>query len=364
MDPSPLPRSESEPSGWDLIDDYQVGKDTISADAEKTRRIAAALPPAPVPQSEQPQTDAASRAPTTSRMAALAFWRRDGSAAHDAEVMSRILAGKREREEEATAALQRVEQAKQREELERRAWLRERQRREIQAQLELQAQQRRPPADETPLQRALREAADMFLALGICPDHLEYLPELGCFHSWGGVLYDHSQIFSLRDARGHPIYTLGPSPYGAGTICYSQRERRWRLNQPVQPQERLIPIDRLLPIPRRLPDGGLRFSAKRPGVILMDEGEVPVYVLRNAVYTVSQLRAAHHLHSGRSPLLDRLVEQADEAHQRATAAARRSTENLANATSGLGERMVEAVGTATDVITGAIASTTRFFRRR
>jgi hypothetical protein len=349
---------DSSANGWDLLDDYQVGKDVVSADAAGTRRITASLPPQPPPVELPPPPQSV---PTTRTLAKLAFWRGDGSAAADAEIMSRILAGRRERDDEAQAALDRV---RSQDELDRRERIRQRQAREIAEHLAMEASRRRPAEDETPLQKALREAADMFLALGVCPDHLEWLPDAGRFCSWGGKLYDHSQLFALKDARGNPLYTCGPSPHGANTACYSPRERRWRLHQAVPPEEHLTPVERLLPVPRRHDDGAMRFSARRPGTVLMAEGEMPLYVVRNAVYTASHLIAAHHLHSGTSPLFERLAERAEAVGERASALAKGSAQAVDGAAAGLGERVIEVVGRATDSMSDVISKTTRFFRRR
>lgn len=351
---------DSTANGWDLLDDYQLGKDIVSADAAGTRRIAASMPSLPAPV-ELPPPPTLQGVPTTRTLARLAFWRTDGSAAADAEIMSRILAGRRERDEEAQSAVDRV---RSQDELDRRERIRQRQEREIADHLAIEASRRRPVDSETPLQKVLRETADMFLALGVCPDHLEYLPEAGKFCSWGGKLYDHSQLFALRDARGEQVYRCGPSPHGDSTACYSPRERRWRLDQPAPPGDHLTPVDRLLPIPRRHASGALRFSAQRPGTLLMGEGEVVLYVVRNAVYTASHLIAAHHLHSGTSPLFERLAARADTVGERAGALAEGSAKALNEAATGIGERVISAVGTATDSVTSALSKTTRFFRRR
>lgn len=348
---------DSSANGWDLLDDYQVGKDTTSAEAANTRRITASLTPQP-PTVELPPPPQS--VPTTRTLAKLAFWRGDGSAAADAEIMSRIVAGRRERDDEAQVAIDRV---RSQVELDRRERIRQRQAREIADHLALEASRRRPAEGETPLQKVLREAADMFLALGVCPDHLEYLPDDGRFCSWGGKLYDHSQLFALKDARGNQVYTCGPSPHGANTACYSPRERRWRLHQAVPPTDHLTPVERLLPVPRRHDAGALRFSAQRPGTVLMAEGELVLYVVRNAVYTTSHLIAAHHLHSGTSPLFERLAERAEAVGERAGALAKGSAKAVDGAAAGLGERVVEAVGKATDSVSNVISKTTRFFRR-
>ena len=349
---------DSSSNGWDLLDDYQVGKDVVSAEAADTRRFAAPMVDLPPPVELPPPPQSA---PTTRTMARLAFWREDGSAGADAEIMSRILAGRRERDENAQLAIDRV---RTHEELDHRERIRQRQDREIAGHLALEASRRRPAEGETPLQKVLREAADMFLALGVCPDHLEYLPDAGRFCSWGGKLYDHSQLFALKDSRGNQIYACGSSPHGANTACYSPRERRWRLHQAVAPTDHLTPVERLLPVPRRHEAGAMRFSAQRPGTVLMAEGELTLYVVRNAVYTASHLIAAHHLHSGTSPLFERLAERVDAAGERAGALAEGSAKALDGAATGLSERVIEVVGNATDSVSDVIARTTRFFRRR
>lgn len=352
--PARQPDEESSANGWDLLDDYQVGKDVTAAEAEKTRRIAR------VASQDALQATRPEQVPTTRTVARTAFWRADGSADQDAEIMARILAGRREREEAATVAIAR---SRDRGEAERRERIRLRQQQEIADHLALESARRQPSQDETPLQRALREAADMFLALGICPDHLEWLPDVQRFCSWGGRIYEHAQVFAMRDARGAQLYEFGPSPHGPSTAAYSPRERRWRLHQAVAPAEQLAPVERLLPVPRRHADGSLRWSAKRPGTVLMDEGELTLYVVRNQVYTASHLIAAHHLHSGTSPL-DRLLERAAELRARTDEIAGGTARAVDAGAASLGEKMAGAVGTATDALTAAISSTTRFFRRR
>ena len=229
------------------------------------------------------------------RKGVLSFLSVEGSAEHDAEVMARIMAGRQERDAEAEAVVARVAVAT---ELERRETARVRQRIAIEM---YRAAQLRQAAEETPLQRVLRETAESFMALGICPDHLEYLPDIGKFCSWGGQVYDHAAIHTLHDRRGQPIYVLGDSPHGQGTVCWSKRERGWRLDRPLDPAVKLAPTDRLVPIPMRRDDTTYRFSAKRASTIIMEEGLTTIYVAGNAVYTLSHLQAAHHRHVASQP---------------------------------------------------------------
>lgn len=229
------------------------------------------------------------------RKGVLSFLSVEGSAAHDAEVMARIMAGRQERDAEAEAVVARVAVAA---EHERRETARVRQRIAIEMYM---AAQLRQAAEETPLQRVLRETAESFMALGICPDHLEYLPDIGKFCSWGGQVYDHAAIHTLQDRRGQPIYVLGDSPHGPGTVCWSKRERGWRLDRPLDPAVKLTPTDRLVPIPMRRDDATYRFSAKRASTIIMEEGLATIYVAGNAVYMLSHLQAAHHRHVASRP---------------------------------------------------------------
>lgn len=229
------------------------------------------------------------------RKGLLSFLSVEGSAEHDAEVMARIMAGRQERDAEAEAVVARVAVAT---ELERRETARVRQRIAIEM---YRAAQLRQAAEETPLQRVLRETAESFMALGICPDHLEYLPDIGKFCSWGGQVYDHATIHTLRDRRGQQVYVLGDSPHGPGTVAWSKRERGWRLDRPLDPAVKLTPTDRLVPIPMRRDDGTYRFSAKRAATIIMEEGLTTIYVAGNAVYTLSHLQAAHHRHVASQP---------------------------------------------------------------
>lgn len=340
------PPRDSDTDGWDQLDDYQLGKDLVERGDAATRRIVAPAEPERPPPILRPDEESSST--FARRGTGLPFWRGDGSAEQDAEVMARIMAREAALDAEARTAAERSRSAAERDALERRDLLRERQRREVEAHLALR---RNPQPGETALQRALREAADAFLALGICPDHLEWLPDLGRFCSWGGRLYDHGQVFALQDQRGQPFYALGPSPEGPATACYSPRERRWRLNQPVAPAENLVPVERLLPVPRRHADGTPRYSAQRPGTLLMEEGVVPVYIVRNAVYTIAHLRAAHHLFAGTSPL--------DAVAAGGEAAARAAEDAV-----GLAGRMAGAIGDAADRVTDVLAKTTRLFRRK
>lgn len=229
------------------------------------------------------------------RKGVLSFLSNEGSAEHDAEVMARIMAGRQERDAEAEAVVARVAVAN---EHERRETARVRQRIAIEMYM---AAQLRQASEETPLQRVLRETAESFMALGICPDHLEYLPDIGKFCSWGGQVYDHATIHTLHDRRGQPIYVLGDSPHGPGTVCWSKRERGWRLDRPLDPAVKLSPTDRLVPIPMRRDDTTYRFSAKRASTIIMEEGLTTIYVAGNAVYTLSHLQAAHHRHVASQP---------------------------------------------------------------
>jgi len=343
-----------------MLDEYQVGRDRTAGDEEKTRRISRTGESATPSGSDAVAEQQPAVVPTTRAISKLAFWRSDGSAANDAEVIARIMVRKQERRDDGAAAAGRVEN-EYANDRRKAAWLRQQQ--EIQDHLQLEAS-RRQPAAETPLQRALREAADIFLALGICPDHLEYLPDIDRFCSWGGMVYEHSQVFAMRDPRGAPLYTFGSSPQGESAACYSPRERRWGLPLPVSPADPLRPVDRLLPVPRRHPDGSLRWSAQRPGALQMDEGMVPVYVVGTAVYTVSQLIAAHHRHSGTSPLLSTLADQAQAVRKLSSELAQQSNQALDRAASTIGEHVMDVVGGATDTISSAIASTTRFFRRK
>lgn len=353
-----------EENGWDLLDDYQVGKDVGSKDARTTRRFIAG--DADSDSTPSGETARSERARTRSS----SFWRRDGSAEQDAEVMARIMAGKAERDAEVQAAVTRSKAEAEREAEERKKLLaqreriRERQQREIAMYLEMAGSRPPPPADETPLQRALRDVSDAFLALGICPDHLEYLPDCGKFYSWGGRIYDHTQIFGLRDKHGRPLYTFGPSPHGDTTICYSPRELRWGLHRPVAPADKLTPVERLLPVPRRHGGGNLRYSAQRPGTVLMGEGMMTMYVVRNSVYTLSQLQAVHFLHAGTSPLLDAIVEKVRATQEQAAGLARKSTRAIDGAAESVTGRMVNGLGTVADSITNVISSTTRLFRRK
>lgn len=350
-----LPPIEPTPAnGWDLLDEYQLGKDVSGADAAQTARITARFKQ---DQQQQPaEDDASSRGRARSGTEAVAkttpFWRRDGSAAQDAEVMARIMAREQQNRDLAQQAVARAKATAAEEE---RELVRERQRREIDDYLALQG--RRATAERqlsTSLQQMMQDAADIFLALGICPDHLEYMPELGKFCSWGGRLYDHQEIFAMRDERGQEVYSMGPSPEGTATTCFSQRERRWRLHQGLPPGEHLTPVERLLPVPRRHPDGSVRFSASRARTIQMEEGSVYVYVVRNAVFTVSHLRAAHFRHAVEEQGVDpniaaamakRIGAPADEAAAEPTPAA-------------------SIVDTAAKAVTRAITSTTRLWRRR
>ncbi len=229
------------------------------------------------------------------RKGQLSFLSVEGSSEHDAEVMARIMAGRQERDAEAEAVVTRVAVAA---EIERRETARVRQRIAIEM---YRAAQIRQAAEETPLQRVLRETAESFMALGICPDHLEFLPDIGKFCSWGGQVYDHAAIHTLRDRRGQQVYTLGESPHGPGTACWSKRERGWRLDRPLDPAVKLAPTDRLVPIPMRRDDKTYRFSAKRGSTIIMEEGLATIYVAGNAVYSLSHLQAAHYRHVASLP---------------------------------------------------------------
>jgi hypothetical protein len=249
-----------------------------------------AIANAPTTAAEGPGTDS-----SASRRGLFSFLSVDGSAEHDAEVMARIMVVRQERDAEAEAVVARVAVANERE---RRETARVRQRIAIEM---YRAEQLRQAAEETPLQRVLRETAESFMALGICPDHLEYLPDIGRFCSWGGQLYDHAAIHTLRDRRGQQVYVLGDSPHGPGTVCWSKRERGWRLDRPLDPAVKLTPTDRLVPIPQRQDEGTYRFSAKRASTIIMEEGLTVIYVTGNAVYTLSHLQAAHHRHVASLP---------------------------------------------------------------
>jgi len=365
--PTPPPPSENTPSnGWDLLDDYQVGK-TVSDDHElQTRRIAAAapeLPPAPLPQQAKAKIEAeaeAAREATTARMRQTRFWRTDGSAENDAAIMAKIMGRQEEAHAEAQQAIDRAAAAKARDDRER---IRLRQQREIEEYIALQRSRERAQQQfTTSLQQMMRDAADIFLALGICPEHLEYIPDAGAFCSWGGRLYDHSELFTLRDDKGQPIYTVGSGPDGEGTVCYSPRERRWKLDQPVAPQTHLTPVERLLPVARRHADGQLRRSAQRAHTILMDEGIHTVYVVANRVYTTSHLRAAHHLHSNAS-ILDKVAAPAAAVRTNTAQIARTLTDTIDPRRAGAIDAVTDAVGTATDSVTRLLHSTTRLFRR-
>lgn len=354
------PEERTPSNGWDLLDDYQVGKEVRDDQELQTRRIAATttatftppqpaveLPPAPVPQAE-----------TTSRLAR--FWRNDGSAADDAEIVARIMGRSQAQDAEAHAAIERAAVAKARDDLE---MLRLRQQREIEEYLALQRSRERTQRQfSNSLQQMMQDVADIFLALGICPDHLEWLPDQGAFCSWGGRLYDHTELFSLRDQRGQPFYTVGPGPDGPSTTCYSPRERKWKLDQPVASTVHLTPVDRLLPVPRRHADGLLRFSAKRVRTILMQEGVVPIYVVMNRVYTVSHLRTAHHLH-GSVSFLDKVAAPVAAVKDGAGKAARSLTDAVEAPRASAMDVVTDAVGTATDTVTRLLSSTTRLFRR-
>ena len=356
MTPAKPDNDDTPSNGWDLVEDYQLGKDVHSGEEEKSRRITRKASQAAT-EATRPES-----APTTRTLAKSPFWRMDGSAAQDAETMARILAGRRERDDDASSAITR---ARSQADLDHQDQVRQRQIQEINDHLALEESRRRPAAaaTETPLQRALREAADMFLALGICPDHLEYLPDVDRFCSWGGQIYEHSQVFAMRDPRGLPLYVFGPGPHGPSTVCFSPRERRWGLREAVSPSEHLTPIDRLLPVPRRRADKSLRWSAQRPGAVLMEEGEVTVYIVRNSIYTASHLIAAHHLHSGTSSL-DKLIDGAESVRGRVDTIASGTVSALDATASTVGERVISTIGSATDALTSVISSTTRFFRRK
>lgn len=351
------PQEQTPSNGWDLLDDYQVGKEVRDDQELQTRRIAnvsktplpdaVELPPAPVPQSD-----------TTSRLARL--WRTDATAADDAATIAKIMGRMQAQDAEATAAIERATAAKARDDLE---LLRQRQQREVAEYIALQRSRERTQRQfANNLQQMLQDVADIFLALGICPDHLEWLPEQNAFCSWGGRLYDHAELFSLRDQRGQPLYVTGPGPDGPGTVCYSPRERKWKLDQPVASSSHLTPVDRLLPVPRRHAGGTLRFSATRARTILMHEGVVPIYVVLNRVYTVSHLRAAHHLH-GSTSFLDKVAAPVAAASDSAAKAARSLSEAADTGRTTAIEKVTDAVGVATDGVTRLLQSTTRLFRR-
>lgn len=349
--PLPAPGSEQTPSnGWDLLDDYQVGKDVNGADAAQTARIASQVARTPLPESPVPERrDNPAETKRTTRTTM--FWRNDGSAAQDAEVMARIMAREQEYQEEAQKGIERAKAAKERDE---RELVRERQRREIDAYLAMQKQRSETEQQlSNSLQQMMQDAANIFLALGICPDHLEYLPDLGQFCSWGGRLYDHREIFAMRDARNQPAYEFGPSPHGASTACYSIRERKWRLHHPVAPTELLIPVERLLPVPKRHADGSVRFSAKRARTILMEEGSFTVFVVRNAVFTTAHLRAAHFRDATERRGIDPLT----------AAAAANGIGAPADAAGDAPGRVGAVVDAATSAVTRMFSNTTRLFRR-
>lgn len=354
------PEERTPSNGWDLLDDYQVGKEVQDNHERQTRRFVppaqqpvqlggVELPPAPPTQAE-----------TTSRLRLTRFWRTDGSAADDAATIAKIMGRKQEADEEAQSAIDRAAAAKAKDERDR---IRERQQREVEEYLALQRSREKAQVQfSTSLQQMMRDVADIFLALGICPDHLEWVPDAGAFCSWGGKLYDHTELFTLRDDKGLPVYTVGPGPDGPSTVCFSPRERRWKLDQPVASQTYLTPVERLLPVPRRHADGQLRFSAQRARTLLMHEGSVMVYVVNNRVYTTSHLRAAHHLHSNTS-VLDKVVAPAATVKESAVKAARSLTDTVdAQRTTAL-EKVTDVVGNATDSMTRLISSTTRLFRR-
>lgn len=335
----PLPAESAPSDGWDQLDDYQLGKDVSGLDAARSQAQSAVQ----LPEMEAPVETAR----TTRTTRTTAFARHHASAEQDAEVMTRIMARQNEHLEQADQSIARARAATEQDE---RVRLRERQRREIADYL---AQQRRRSETEQQLngslQQMMQDAADIFLALGVCPDHLEYLPDLGQFCSWGGRLYDHSELFAMRDARGQPAYILGPSPHGGSAACYSQREQRWRLHQPVASTEHLTPVERLLPVPRRREDGSLRYSAQRARTILMEEGSFMVFVVRNQIYSASHLRAAHFRDAverrGMDPLLAAAADAcAPKEPVAATGAA-------------------AVVDAATRTVTRMISSTTRLWRR-
>jgi hypothetical protein len=353
------PEERTPSNGWDLLDDYQVGKEVHDDHEQQTRRFIAPvqpqqidgveLPPAPEPQSV-----------TTARMRLTRFWRTDGSAENDAATIAKIMGRQQEANDEAQGAIDRAAAAKAKDERDR---IRERQQREIEEYLALQRSREKSQAQfSNSLQQMMQDVADIFLALGICPDHLEWIADAGVFCSWGGKVYDHSELFTLRDSKGLPVYTVGPGPDGPSTVCFSPRERRWKLDQPVPSQTYLTPVERLLPVPRRHADGQLRFSAQRARTLLMHEGSVMVYVVNNRVYTTSHLRAAHHLHSNTS-VLDKVVAPAASMKDGAAKAARSLTDTVGAQRASAIEKVTDVVGSATDSVTRLISSTTRLFRR-
>jgi hypothetical protein len=351
------PTEQTPSNGWDLLDDYQVGK-SVSDDHElQTRRFSApALPPSPEPGALVPVT----RHETTTTVRSVRFWRNDGSAENDAAVIAKIMGRQQQFDEDAQQAIDRAATAIAKDERDR---IRERQRREVEEYLALQRSRESAARQfSTSLQNTLREAADVFLALGICPDHLEYLADIGAFCSWGGRLYEHSELFTLRDDKGQQIYTVGPGPDGESTVCYSPRERRWKLDQPVPAQTHLTPVERLLPVPRRHADGQLRRSAQRARTALMDEGSFMVYVVGNKIYSTSHLRAAHFLHSS-ATILDKVAAPASTVKAGTERVARSVTETIDAQRTTAMETVAEVVGTATDTVTRLISSTTKLFRR-
>ena len=162
----------------------------------------------------------------------------------------------------------------------------------------------------------MQDVANVFLAMSVCPEHLDYVPQKAMYRTWAGKLLTPAEVAALQLPDGSQKYLFENRSDGGPPECYSPQERTWGLHLPLTPDRVPFTIDRVLPLPM-LVDGELRFSARVPGTLRMAEGVVTVYVVGRLVYSAAQLAAAQRAHrEGRKPdqlLVETVSVSGDEA---------------------------------------------------
>lgn len=305
--------------------------------------------------------------------------RDEGPVTDGREALARMDERERRRVQEISSTRQRISAAEEQERREALARARERQQREIEEYQRKQRELEQALAKVlTTVERAMRDAADVFLALSICPDHVEFLRGAGDgqdpwkYVTWQGRVYTYEELLELKDDYGALRYLPEQRSDTVPPVFYSARERRWQLDQALSPKAEVIVVERALPVVRRHPDGSPRYSAKQASTVLMEEGLVTAYVSGPRVYLWSHLAAAHRLHERNAKLTHRITaslgmvpkqvaEVTGAAGEAAGRVARSVSESPVMDTAGA---VIDSITAGVGKVEDAIRSTTRFFRRK
>lgn len=391
--PAPIPVPATEDDGWD---DPALAGGTYKSDTV----VRGVGPPVAVPRDDGPRVSTAgitanpdiglqdpnwvaaqpATGPISRRYEFIDPERKDsGNHGDGREALARMDAREAERRETLAATQRRAAAARSEEERQAVERARERQRREVE---EYQRRQRElEQALHVALgtvEQAMRDAADAFLALSICPDHVEFLQGSGVptdpwrYITWQGRVHTFDELAAIRDDGGVPRYLAAEAGGDAPPVFYSVRERRWGLDRPLAPDAELVVVERALPVVRRHEGGSVRFSATQAGMVLMEEGLVNAYVAGPRVMLWSHLAAARHAHTVHSRITHRLAAGLGLVPKQVAGAAGAAGDAAGRLARSVSEgAVVDAAGTVIDGISSGVAKVedavkglTRLFRRR